>query len=295
MDKFFYYKLRDDFELSSHEFIIILNDYEELIDVLSLLTQELYVSKVRDENWRYYIETISIKFIFHSLNLVTVFKGIKHFSKLLSIDNNLFDLSTGYILKRTLIENYLIFNYLFIQPKDKEEQRFRWLVFEIGGYSDRQGYSPILKELKDKLVTEQKIILDRIEELKTNKYFLMLEEKRRNSILKDKYPKLWGWKKIAKDSEINDEIFIKEWKLYSNYAHSEFISLMQIQDYYKDKEKLFNTRSHLLFSTVILTASFITDIIKTFQVINEKFDSLDYSQKDCIRFLSSIAKNKHNF
>jgi len=32
MNKYFYYKLRDDFELSPNEFNIMLSDYEELID-----------------------------------------------------------------------------------------------------------------------------------------------------------------------------------------------------------------------------------------------------------------------
>ena len=131
-----------------------------------------------------------------------------------------------------------------------------------------------------------------IEELKENVYFLKLEEKRRRSILKDKPAKIFGWKKIVADSEINGDIFIKEWALYSNYAHSEFLSLMQMKDYYSNRDLLFNTRDHLLFSTLILSAAYISDIIVTYEQIKAKFEALTEQQKDCIKFLSKIAKNK---
>jgi hypothetical protein len=191
-----------------------------------------------------------------------------------------------------LIENYLLFNYLFIQPKDIDEQRFRWLVFEIGGYNSRQDFDFILDEHKEKVSNEKLLIKKLTEELKKNIYFLKLDDGRKKSILKDKPAKIIGWKRIISDSKINEYIFIKQWYLYSNYIHTEFLSLIQIKDYFKEREKLMNQRSHLLFSSLILSAAYITDIILTYNQIKNKFDFLQEGQKDCIIFLSSIAKNK---
>ena len=98
MNKYFYYRLKDEIKLSSQEFAIMHRDYEELIDILGLLTNEIYEAKIKEtNNWRYYIETLSIKFIYHSLNLISVFKGTEYRSQLLDINSKVYDLATAYI------------------------------------------------------------------------------------------------------------------------------------------------------------------------------------------------------
>lgn len=290
MDKYFYYGLRNDFNWSDEKFKIVLSDHLELVDILFFLGNTLYERQIKDMPYKYYSETLAFKYGYQSLNLNSILNGTRHFSKIFGFDSIVFDISSSYILQRSLFETYLTFYYLYIQPKDEIESRCKWLIFQISGLNSRQDFTSEFIDVKLKLEKEKKEIDNAIIELKSNQYFLSLDKAKQKEVLNKRQPKLVGWQTLFKTSDLKSNLFVKSWKLYSNYAHSEYLSLIQCNEYKHDDPDFIRVKHNVAFASIILTAVLITNMRRLYQEIEENFQKLSVTQIDCIKFFDGIAR-----
>lgn len=290
MDKYFYYGLNNDFNWSDDQFNIVLEHHLELLDILCFLANTMFEKKIKDMPYKYYSETLAFKYVYQSLNLNSLLNGTRHCSKIFNFDTKVFDISSSYIMQRSLFETYLTFYYLYIQPVDQTESRCKWLIYQIAGLNSRQDYTSEYIDVKPKLEKEKKEIENAIVELKTNQYFLSLEKPKQKEILHKRQPKLVGWQSLFKTSDLKSNLFIKPWRLYSNYAHSEYISLIQFKEYRQDDPEFISAKQSVAFSALILTAVFITNMRKLYKEIEDNFQKLTQEQIDCVNFFDGIAR-----
>jgi len=290
MDKYFYYSLNNDLNWAEDQFNIVLTHHLELIDILCFLANTMFEKKIKDMPYKYYSETLAFKYAYQSLNLNTLLNGTRHCSKIFNFDTIVFDISSSYIMQRSLFETYLTFYYLYIQPISQAESRCKWLIFQIAGLNSRQGFTSEYLDVRPKLERERKEIENAINELKTNQYFLSLEEAKQKEILHKRQPKLIGWQTLFKTSDLKSNLFINPWKLYSNYAHSEYLSLIQFKDYRQDDPEFISAKQSVAFSTLILTAVFITNMRKLYPEIEDNFQTLTKEQIECVIFFDGIAR-----
>ena len=82
--------------------------------------------------------------------------------------------------------------------------------------------------------------------MKCNEYFLSLPEGKQKDILNRKQAKILGWEKLFTSSDLKSDLFVRSWRLYSNYAHSEYISLIQFKEYNQDSYELISTKQLVL-------------------------------------------------
>lgn len=113
-----------------------------------------------------------------------------------------------------------------------EERNFRFYIWQISGYKARQGFfneRGILKEnVNEKLQTE----LAEIKRLKAiiekSPFYNNLNKQNLWKLDTFGLPRLVSWSKLIEQSILKTSTFELSYKLYSNYAHSEFISLIQM-------------------------------------------------------------------
>jgi hypothetical protein len=290
MHKTLYNALDDDFAWTDEQFNTILNDHLELLDILGYLTNTLFEKKIQDDSYKYYSETLAFKYLFQSLNLNTILKGTRFVSKIFGFEQTKFDISSSYILQRSLIENYLTFYYLYVQPKNAKESRCRWLIYQISGLNGRQDFTSDYIDYKPKIEKERGIIEELTSELKDNEYFRLLPSGKQRDITKRKPPKIFSWKELFMQCDIKDNLLERPWRLYSNYAHSEYISLIQLKEYVEDQPGTFTTKHSLSLYANLLTSIFIADLRNLYKEIEDNYYLLPEDQREYIEFLNKVGR-----
>lgn len=292
MDINFYLNRPREFDYSPSEVEILFKDLNDIQNILIYLTDTFFEEKMQVDRHYYFIEPILIKFILHSNNLGILLKGTD-LNVNASYSKRIIDVSSIYILFRALIENYLTFFYLFVQPKDKSEVSFRCLIYEISGIARRQAYSAI-GDSSIKIKEKERENLEYLaNQLLNDPHLQKIDPKIRKDILSNKPAhkpaKIVRWEKLLQQSQLNEDIFQKAWLLYSNHAHSEYISIIQVREYWKNSKEALSTRDLVLFLNLVLASVLIKDVASLFPQINKRFNSLPETQIKVINFLCGIG------
>ena len=165
-----------------------------------------------------------------------------------------------------------MFNYLYIEPSSKDETYFRTLIYQRSGLLNRQQYSAIPKDhpilIKEAVEIEELTTL-----IEKNPLYQNLNKKKRTRI-KAKATSS-NYIEIMNSSKLKNTDFITFWKLCSNFAHSEYISGMQIRTIYIDKTNpndLFLYKHNILLHSLYLIVLIIEDFRSMFPQLNDYYD-----------------------
>ena len=291
-DIYFYYKLTEGFQNSEEEFNGLYEDLGECIDSLAYLVNTIWQEGIKDDPWNYYAETLGIKFITQLSSLRNLSKGTNLVFNTFSKSIYVIDVSSLYILSRSLIENYLIFYYLYIENVSKEEKRARWILYEISGLKSRRKIlDPKInyEEKRIKLGSEKIQIEKLTQELNNNIFYKTLDPEIKKKIKNNNLAKIKDWSAIISESNLSDR-FRRSWKLYSNYSHNEYLSLMQIKDYWSKANDTLTVRNHELFNCLTLCSAVIIEYTNLYQEIKNNYEGLDSHKKRIINLLNGVAK-----
>jgi len=290
MNKIFYHNLDNDLNWSENEFTVVLSDHLELLDILGFLANTMFEKKIQAEPYKYYSESFAFKYLYQSFNLNSLLKGTKFTSRIFNLDHSIFDLSSTYLMQRSLLENYLTFFYLFVQPKSEDESRCKWLIYQIAGLNSRQDFKTEYFNYKPKIEKEKNDIENYTLELKNNTYFNTLPLGKQKDVLNNRRAKLLGWEKLFESSKLKSDLFVKAWRLYSNYAHSEYISIIQFKEYRQDDPEYISAKYSESLLALCLTSVFIMDMKNLFTDIDDNFKKLSTEQIECIRIFNGVAR-----
>lgn len=289
MRKGFYYNLDLEFNWKEREFETVLKDHSEILDILGFLGNTFYEKKLKIEPYKYYIETFVFKQLSQSLSLHQVLQGTPFTSDIFNFSKNIFDSPTAFLLQRALFENYLTFSYLFLQPNSEEERIFKWELYKLSGLIHRVKINAHSEEHVKKQKSEKKEIEKIYDNFKKNEYFEKFSVKKRENIIKNTPARIANWERLFEESCLRKDIFYKLWKLCSNYAHSEYISLIQFKETMHDTAEQFSLRCFILYINTVLSSIFIKNICSLYMEIEENFITLKEEQKEVIQFLSKIG------
>ncbi|MFD1015752.1 DUF5677 domain-containing protein [Winogradskyella rapida] len=198
------------------------------------IIQSIYDSKTNLGEGEVFIETLSIKILVTTKSIIQLRKGTKVSAITKDSNLELLDFSSINILTRSIIEAFLTLEYLFFNDLSIDERKFRFYIWKISGYKARQGYfnerGLLKKSVNEKLQTE----LEEIKRLKTiiekSPYYKSLNKQNLWKLDTFGLPRLVSWNKLIEQSILKTSMFELSYKLYSNYAHSEFISLIQMNE-----------------------------------------------------------------
>lgn len=229
--------LKDFIALKEHH---LLNSVPDTFEGLELITkagteliQSIYDSKPILGEGEVFIETLFFKILITTKSIIELGKGTKVSALTKESSVKLLDFPSINVLTRSIIEAFLTLEYLFFNDLDEEERKFRFNIWRISGYKSRQSFFEKSQNLNNEEVNQK--LNEEFEEierlLKIIKKSPQYNTINKHSLWKlDKFglPRLVSWQKLLERSILKTNVFEIPYKLYSNYAHSEFISLIQM-------------------------------------------------------------------
>ena len=261
------------------------------------LIQSIYDSKPDLGEGEVFIETLSIKILLASKSIIELGKGTDVSTLTKIRDIKLLDFPTINIITRSIIEAFLTLEYLFFNDLEKEERIFRFHIWQISGYKSRQNFIHTKGETKNEI--NKKL---QSEILEINRLKLLIEKSpfykdlnKQNLWKLDTYglPRLVSWSSLIKESRLKSRIFETTYKLYSNYAHSEFISLIQMRVSNSLNQGSKQNNDSLLNSLRIikmLNCITMIELINKFEPVSKVFDKYDDEFKTTVLFWNEFGR-----
>jgi uncharacterized protein DUF5677 len=273
-------------------------EYSEIISqkvgLLLELMNSLSVEKVKVDSWKIWCESVIYKMCYHISSILKLYKGTeipyKHKDKNLII----FDEPSVIVLFRVILENYLTFYYLFGTETGEDIKQFRCLVWRYSGIKQRTEFKITNDTARAKQLEEIKLLESLKEEIKSNKLFDEYTFKQKEVILKGRKPRLFeSWDDLIKYSKLSQQLFRNLYGYKSNYSHTEFISVLQVQmgNFGHNKE---NTKSHYLMLILhSLVCKSILELKLFFPSIEKVFEAKDVALKEEIFSLAKICSESN--
>lgn len=204
-------------------------DINFILEGFTHVIQSIYDEKPTLGEGEVFTETLSIKILLATKSIIQICNGVS-----LNAPNKVssvkwLDFSSVNILVRSMIEAFLTLEYLYYNDLQESERTFRFYIWRISGYKSRQSFfdrRSIESNIQHKLDSELCEINDLLQKVESSIHYKDLNKQ--NLWKLDKYglPRLNSWLDLLENSILNTSHFSISYKLYSNYAHSEFISLI---------------------------------------------------------------------
>lgn len=276
-----YFNYRDSYPTE-----LISNILDRLNSILITQIDELHTQNEKINYWQHPMEALGFKLSSHVASLRNLlskssfpYKGT--YLKIL-------DSSSINIITRAIIENYLTLYHFHFDAINDEQKEFRFLVYVVSALKNRQSFSTKSPENAAQKAKDLIEIKKFQEQLKNNKYFLSLSAKQQEHYLKTKEAKELNWTMLLDSSDLKPELFKDMWRLHSNYAHSEFLSILQI----RDPNNINNLNSNAWLTselTSMVLASTIYHLGTLFNSSKEIINTLDSDNKNLYKYFFDIG------
>lgn len=210
-------------------------DYVKLLDLLCrVLAADNDPSSFSDDKERTLIARgLTNKLVEHAVTVLYISRGTN--LALPSFRFNFFDPASIDVLTRVVFEAFLIFHYVFYEPKTKEEKDYRYWCYKAAGIAERQNAPIYTEEHRQKQAVEREELDEVHEGLKLSAMFQSLTEGQKKQILKGKW-KLKSWRELAVDAGLSEVLASHVYRLLSGRAHSSSLSVVQMIAGHVDRE-----------------------------------------------------------
>jgi len=234
-------------------------DKEECLRLLDLLYRVIEANKgpiTGDDDRYWYAEGLATKLFLHSASALYLCRetNIPDFP---STAVRFIDLASIDVLARAAFEVFLTFHYVFFAPKTRDEQDYRYWLYRVAGFAERQQLPVSTEEHRQKLADEKRKLDDLLNKLYSNPLFNSLSEKQKRQVLKGEWRQK-SWHDIAIDAGFSEMLASHMYRHLSGYAHSGSLSILQIKESLLKKEQ-----------SQLIEASMITITIATASLIRE--------------------------
>jgi hypothetical protein len=98
---------------------------------------------------------------------------------------------------------------------------------------------------------------------------------------------------LLDSSDLRPEFFKDIWRLHSNYAHSEFLSILQIRDF-KDPNRLITNAWLTSEITSMILASAIFHLGNLFRSSKNVINAIDLDSKNLYTYFFKIGNKSNN-
>jgi hypothetical protein len=274
---------------------IHISKFGKLMDILlCLFTDRIEKGKTKHKNERlYYVNLLTQKFIVHSFSIKKLINGITLESPSKNFSIEMLDPFSIHTLVRTIVENYLVQNYLTNTNLNDDTLQLRFEIWMRYGLMQR-NIEPESDEAKRVSELDKKSIGNLENSIKTRKGYLELSESKKVSfhktidkewkIIFDKekfYPV--SWKRLIKEAGIKDGINDQIYNFLSWHAHSQSISVLQLKNMW-DENNAEETVQISIKKLNMFVGFIISDIIKSDIEFRNSYNNLSAEYKDLINF-----------
>lgn len=264
-----------------------------VISINGFLVQSLFELKPSLNEGEVYLETLTNKIIYTSQSILNLAHGCSFTIKKYDTPIEVIDTTSIFILTRSIIEGFLSLEYLYFNELDREEQLFRFKLWQVSGLMSRQKFANSISErFKEKMERERVLVEQLKEEIKSSKYYTTLKGQKLYKFDTYGLPRLESWGELLSQSILKNSSFEKTYMLYTNYAHSEYLAMMQLHEgsLHKLDSKNLQSVETVLNIVCMINSSLSTLLLKKFPILSQKYDELEKSVKYPIDYWSRLAK-----
>jgi hypothetical protein len=198
-------------------------EFDNLISAFIDIGNQLAGERIeREQEFLYYAEGLGQKLINHILTIRELANGYSIEGCDLTID-----FGSIAILARSVLETYLTLHYLFVSPVDEDEKQFKLHTWFLGGL-DRIKYKPAFADNIKKYEDEVERAANLREVIQRTSFFGRLSEQQKKDVLNGHW-RIGSWVDLAKKAGFDEGYFRKQYMFLSTYAHSNHLSVIQIQ------------------------------------------------------------------
>lgn len=206
--------------------VMMADAYPVLLNLMvKLVESQAGLKIVAGEEWRNDAQTLALKLFRHLVSMHNLSEGAtvvcSNGAPLVHIDH-----SSITVIARAALETYLVWHYIYGQ-QDKEQSRFRYVTWRLGGLMDRQE----LQTVSQKGIEVQTKELLEVEELRaqleTFSQFQAFTIRQRKRLLEGDWKKAMGTADIATAAGFHGTYFGNVYSYLCGYSHASYISAMQ--------------------------------------------------------------------
>ncbi|SFZ95162.1 hypothetical protein SAMN05428642_1094 [Flaviramulus basaltis] len=266
----------------------------EILKANAFVIQSIYDAKPNFANGEVFLETLLIKMNFTSRSIFELSKGIEFSILGRSEKAEIIDRSSIYILTRSIIEAFLTLEYLFFNNLEREEQIFRYQLWRISGFMSRQDFGKTANQKFLDKMEREKIEIEKLKEgVKKSPFYPSLKKQDLWKLDKFGLPRIMSWSSLLTQSVLNNSHFDRLYKLYSNYAHSEFISIIQLNEGKLSSSNSFNIETTVtsLNNVRILSCVALMELVNRYGFAKERYLEVDESLRVAIEFWDKFGRN----
>lgn len=256
------------------------NDFDCLIN--TYLNLWVNLKKITETEEIEILEKLLFKMQLNFFSLSDLLKGTRYFDL-----DNVYDVSSIFTLTRTLIENYVTFEYLFV-IEDKclknTSRADRIKSYKFAGYKRLKQIYRInnnhvkMKEMDD-LLNQMRIDI--------HESIIQLEAVNPKNFEKPRME--YSWADLITKSRLHTSFFVSSWRIFSNYSHSEYLSIKGLNNYISN-HKAFIDRRRCYRCALIIISILILAIVELFpNLLRNKFDEIDNKIKELVFSYSTIV------
>jgi len=272
-----------------------LSHFQDLLDILlSIFSGRIKDNSAKFGNERlYYLNLLSQKILAHGFSIKSLTNGITLESSINNFSTKMFDPFSIYSIERTLIENYLVQNYLSNSSENEDTLDCRFAIWMRYGINKR-NISPESDEEKRVVELDNKAIENFENQIKSKECYKNLSQEKKESFLKtinkewkilffeDKFKPL-SWNELIKEAGIKEGINDKIYNFLSWHAHSQSISILQFKemwDTHSEQEALIKS----IKKVNMFIAFLIADIILSDNDFKNTYYSLSEEHKNMVNY-----------
>jgi len=249
-------------------------DYINLLETLIKVVEANKGTALGDDNRFLDAEGLCKKFIGHAASALYLFGSTTLPSvKVTDRGISFFDPGSINVLGRAALESFLVFHYVFVEPRSDDEKDFRYYSWLRASYIDRQKFPPRSEEGKKQLTDEKKIIDALKEKINNNSIFQQLDKEKKKKLLEKGQWRLQSWTNIGLSAGLSEILAKHFYSFLCIYAHSGCQSAQQVGN-----AETAETQKDLCVATMKLIMIAVANMIKVYCQMFVK--SKDVIQKD---------------
>ncbi len=203
--------------------------YTAFLQIAEKLIEKNSTRAEKPTKQRLFQHEMYVKFAYHLASILTLEQG-SVFSKT-DAQKKAHDYSSVIVLFRAALETFLTYYYLYGDSAQEDELTFRYHNWLIDGLGFRQRvnvkFSP---ELQAKQEKERLEIQESIQKIRSTAAFLALSDKQKRLVVEKLQWFRPCWAKILAKTGIAEYWSKTFYALYSAYAHTSSLSIMQFKD-----------------------------------------------------------------
>lgn len=243
----------------------IIKDFDELLNCFILIGNKLDGGRIASgQELLYNAEGLGQKIVQHSITIRVLYEGYQLRGFVETVD-----FASIAVLARSIFETYLVFHYLFVEDVDSDTRDFRIESWFLGGL-DRVKYRPAFESDLEKWESENIKAEEHKTKIRATQFFQNLRGRNKANIINGKW-QYKQWHEMATSAGFSESFFRQTYMFLSSYAHSNRLSVIQIQQYKKRDDQQDIAAA---FIAIILTviAKYAYDYLQIMPGLKDKID-----------------------